>query len=99
VRLMLNKELSRVRRILLVPGGGDPEPLQDVIAADPTLLVAGLSTKLQQQLREATGADPTDGLVILMDPFANVMMWYSPGFDPYGALRDLQRLLRVSQIG
>jgi hypothetical protein len=34
-----------------------------------------------------------------MDPFANVMMWYPPDFDPYGVVRDLQRLLKISQIG
>lgn len=99
LRLMLNKELARVRRILLVPGSRERSGVQELVTADPTLLVAGLSDAVHKQLREATGTDLPDGLVILMDPFANVMMWYAPGFDPYGALRDLQRLLRVSQIG
>lgn len=99
LRLMLNKELARVRRILLVPRDKTPAKLPEIAAADPTLLVAGSSEAFLQKLKEATGTDLPDGMVILMDPFANVMMWYAPGFDPYGALRDLQRLLRVSQIG
>lgn len=99
LRLMLNKELARVRRILLVPAGKAPAGLQEITEADPTLLVAGFSDRLLGQLKEASGTDLPEGTVILMDPFANVMMSYAPGFDPYGALRDLQRLLRVSQIG
>lgn len=99
LRLMLNKELTRVRRLLLVPGGEPRPDIQAITAADQTLLAAGLSEDVRKRLTEAVGTDLADGLVILMDPFANVMMWYAPGFDPYGALRDLQRLLRVSQIG
>lgn len=99
LRLMLNKELTRVRRMLLLPANGERADLPEITAADPTLLIAGLSENVMKQLKEATGTDLPDGAVILMDPFANVMMWYAPGFDPYGALRDLQRLLRVSQIG
>jgi len=99
LRLMLNKEIPRVRRLLLLPGQADPSALKALTAADPTLLIAGLSETLRQRLQETVGAPLVDGMMLLMDPFANVMMWYEPGFDPYGALRDLQRLLKISQIG
>lgn len=99
LRLMLNKEISRVRRLLLLPAQADAAALRELSAADPTLLIAGLPETLRQRLEAAVGAPLADGMVLLMDPFANVMMWYEPGFDPYGALRDLQRLLKVSQIG
>ncbi len=99
LRLMLNKEISRVRRLLLFPGQADAASAQELGKLDPTLLMAGLSDSLRQRLEEATGAPLAEGTVLLLDPFSNVMMWYAPGFDPYGVLRDLQRLLRNSQIG
>ena len=99
LRLMLNKEISRVRRLLLLSGTADALSVQGLSAADPTLLIAGLPETLRRQLHQAIGIPPADGMLLLMDPFANLMMWYEPGFDPYGALRDLQRLLKVSQIG
>ena len=99
MRLMLNKELSRVRRLLLIPGGADAASTQEIAGHDPTLLMAGLSEGLRQRLQEAVGAPLAEGCLILLDPFANVMMWYPPGFDPYGVLRDLKRLLKNSQIG
>jgi hypothetical protein len=99
LRLMLNKELSRVRRLLLMPGAPGEPALGGLEESDPTLLAAGLSEPLLARLREAVGGPLTDGMVLLVDPFANVMMWYPAGFDPRRALRDLQRLLRISQIG
>lgn len=99
MRLMLNKELSRVRRLLLIPGEADAATLKDLAERDPTLLLAGLSDGLRQRLQEAVGAPLADGGLILIDPFGNAMMWYPPGFDPYGVLRDLKRLLKNSQIG
>jgi hypothetical protein len=99
LRLMLNKEIPRVRRLLLLPGQIDPSALTALITVDPTLLIAGLPETLRQRLQQTVGTPLVDGMMLLMDPFANVMMWYEPGFDPYGALRDLQRLLKISQIG
>ena len=101
LRLMLNKDVSRVRRLLLLPGPADAAAAagDEIGQLDPTLLIAGLSDTLRQRLQEAVGAPLTEGMVLLLDPLGNLMMWYSPGFDPYGVLRDLQRLLRNSQIG
>ncbi|HUL12198.1 MAG TPA: hypothetical protein VLU73_08530 [Methylococcaceae bacterium] len=99
LRLMLNKEIPRVRRLLLLPDPADSASIKALAATDPTLLIAGLPETLRRRLQDAVGEPLADGMVLLMDPFANLMMWYEPGFDPYGALRDLQRLLKASQIG
>ncbi len=40
-----------------------------------------------------------DGMLFLIDPLGNVMMWYEPGFDPYKVKSDLLHLLKISQIG
>jgi hypothetical protein len=99
IRLMLNKEITRVRRLLLISAAGEPTQTAELGTADPTLLMVELNDHLKQQLESAVGAGLSDGMLILMDPFANVMMWYPAGFDPYDVLKDLQRLLRISQIG
>jgi hypothetical protein len=99
LRLMLNKELSRVRRLLLFSAPADEASAKALAERDPTLLMAGLSEPLRQRLQEAIGKPLAEGGVLLLDPFANAMMWYPPGFDPYGLLRDLKRLLKNSQIG
>lgn len=99
LRLMLNKEISRVRRLLLFAAPAEVAGVQELAGLDPTLLMVGLSDGLRQRLQQAVGEPLTEGGVLLLDPFGNAMMWYKPGFDPYGILRDLQRLLKNSQIG
>ncbi len=97
IHLLLNKDIVRVRRLILsgnpdfVQGGGDKD--------DPDLL-RGLATPvLSETLTQVLGRPLEEGMLILIDPFANAMMWYPPGFDPYGVLRDIKHLLRASQIG
>jgi hypothetical protein len=101
LRLMLNKEIARVRRLLLLPGPADATAAAatELAQQDPTLLMAGLSDTLRQRLQDAIGAPLSEGVVLLLDPLGNVMMWYGPGTDPYSILHDLQRLLKNSQIG
>ncbi|NJD08209.1 MAG: hypothetical protein FIA97_17185 [Methylococcaceae bacterium] len=99
IRVMLNKELSRVRRVLLVAAPADQATLGELPASDPTLLLTELNAELRSRLERAVGQPLDDGMLILMDPLGNVMLWYPAGFDPYAPLKDLQRLLRISQIG
>ena len=99
VRLLLSKDIPRVRRLLLFTGQADPDATQEIANLNPSLLLAGMSDGLRRRVQEAVGAPLADGMVLLLDPLSNAMMWYEPGFDPYGILRDLQRLLRISQIG
>lgn len=41
----------------------------------------------------------TSGYIYLVDPLGNIMMAYAPDANPSGILKDLEKLLRVSQIG
>ena len=99
VRLLMSKDIPRVRRLLLFPGKADPASTLEIANQYPTLLMTGMSEALLQRLQEAVGGPLTEGTVFLLDPLSNAMMWYEPGSDPFGILRDLQRLLRISQIG
>lgn len=99
MRLMLNKEISRVRRLLLLSAATDAAVTQTLAERDPTLQMGSASDALRQQLQDAIGAPLVDGSLLLLDPLGNAMMWYAPDFDVYGVLRDLQRLLKNSQIG
>ena len=50
-------------------------------------------------LASAIGKTPDEGVVILIDPLGNLVLWYDLGFDPYQMVKDLKHLLKASQIG
>jgi hypothetical protein len=99
IRLMLNKEIPRVRRLLLMANDSAAADLRPVLENDETLLLAVRSEALPEKLAAAVGKPLTEDIVILIDPFGNAALWYDSGFDPYGMLKDLKHLLRASQIG
>jgi hypothetical protein len=95
LRLLLNDKRSRVQRVLAVvePGdlGGLAERLQP---AHADLKVVAVPAQ-DQPLFHAQPA----GTVWVIDPLGNVMMRYPPDPDLRRMLRDIKRLLRLSQIG
>jgi hypothetical protein len=99
VRLMLNKEIPRVRRLLLVPEESPPDRYAPLLKGDDSLGLAAASPALRQALATAVGKPPAETMVLLLDPLGNLMMWYDTGFDPYGLVKDLKHLLKASQIG
>ncbi|CAI8835243.1 hypothetical protein [Methylocaldum szegediense] len=99
VRLMLNKEIPRVRRLLLIASDSVAADLRPVLEKDETLLLAVKSDSLEEKLTAAVGKPLAEDMVILIDPLGNAALWYDSGFDPYGLLKDLKHLLRASQIG
>lgn len=99
IRLMLNKEIPRVRRLMLVADDKAVADLAAVLKDDETLFVALTGEALPKKLADVVGKPIADDMVILLDPFGNAALWYDSGFDPYGMLKDLKHLLRASQIG
>jgi hypothetical protein len=93
VRLALGVNASRVARVFLADDGRAPD--EGALAAFPGMERAVLPP----------GIAPTAGPawdrkhVYLVDPNGNVMMRWRAEDDPKGMLRDLERLLRASQIG
>ena len=88
VRLALGVNASRVARVFLADDGRAPDGT--ALAAFPGMERAVLPAGTAAWDRRH---------VYLVDPNGNVMMRWRAGDDPKGMLRDLERLLRASQIG
>lgn len=96
--LMLNKEMPRVKRLLLVePSSAAAESA--AVKGDDALLIAGSNPAVIRELAAALGKPLADGMVVLLDPLGNLVLWYDGGFDPYKMVKDLKHLLKASQIG
>lgn len=96
--LMLNKEMPRVQRLLLAASENAARAAPEV-ARDDALLITGLTPPVLQALTSAIGKPPGEGVLILLDPLGNLVLWYDTGFDPYKLVKDLKHLLKASQIG
>lgn len=98
-RLMLNKEISRVRRWLIVPENHIDWTPDAEQCEDSGLIISTASASVFRNLTEAVGGALPDDALILMDPLGNLILFYPSGFDPYGLVKDLRHLLKISQIG
>jgi len=92
VRLALGRDASRVARVLLLEGAGD---LQGAMDAREDLVVARAPGGLV--LPPGPARDPAH--IYLVDPRGNVMMRWPARPDFRRMLKDLQTLLKASQIG
>lgn len=95
--LMLNKEMLRVRRVLLVNDAKTAS--QATIQQDDALVPAGTDAGVLKTLEAALGGPVPEGAIFLVDPLMNVALWYAPSFDPYQLVKDIKHLLKASQIG
>lgn len=92
-RLALGRDASRVARVFIVDDAHPPlgpvfEASQDLVVAAPA---AGMSL--------APGAGNDRAHIYLVDPRGNVMMRWPADADFRRMLKDLQTLLKASQIG
>ena len=90
VRLALGRNASRVARLLVVDGG----------PPDAALLADGLVAGRPEAALPADDAMLRDrGHIYLVDPRGDVMLRWPAVPDRKRMLKDLERLLRASQIG
>jgi hypothetical protein len=98
VRLALDKDAARVRRVLLHTGdccGPDFHALRD-----QDLLVLAASGHEGRTLLELFPRAPDrDASIYIVDPLGNLMMRHPATGAASGLLKDLERLLRLSSIG
>ncbi len=104
VRVALNKDMSRVRRLLVAVDPYVDEDLQALRRSHPDLTFAvrrenNGSAFFQHFEIEGQPAPEEAQRIYLVDPLGNLMMWYPPDQTPAGILTDLRKLLKVSQIG
>ncbi len=97
--LMMGKELTRIRRAVVLLNPNAEQHLKVWWQEDDRLLKTRPSSDLLKQLAKLDGAGIVNGMLLIMDPLGNIMMRYQPGFDPYDVKSDLRKLLSVSQIG
>lgn len=105
VRLALGADAHRVQRLLVLTDASRVAALQPFLQDYPGMAVATAEPPaLERFLKLFEGAagtlsGGTVGRVYVVDPLGNLMMVYPPDAAPKGMLKDLQRLLRVSQVG
>ena len=99
IRLMLNKDLTRVRRALIVMGGEQKESFSSWWKKDLRLLKLKVNAALLAKIKAFNPEGIANGGIIIMDPLGNLMMYYDANYDPYAVKGDLKKLLRISQIG
>jgi hypothetical protein len=99
-RLALDHEAPRVQRVFLYEGAVDATLLD---GPQKGLIAAGLDGADAEALRAAFPAGNAPlaqrARIYVVDPHANLMMSYPTPLDKRGAVKDLDKLLRLSHIG
>jgi len=98
VRLALDKDAARVRRVLLHAGDCCEPPLPAAGQGD-LLALAAAGPQGRALLASFPRAPDGAAAVYIVDPLGNLMMRYPATGAGAGLLKDLQRLLRLSAIG
>lgn len=98
-RVAVNKDMPRVKRLLVLDGVPDAA-LAQMLAKDHQDLLIAVGLKNEERVKfQGENFDTQGGQFFLVDPLGNLMMFYSADAEPRGVLRDLQKLLKVSQVG
>ncbi|QJR09322.1 hypothetical protein DSM104443_00360 [Usitatibacter rugosus] len=93
VRLALGRNASRVERVFVVD---DTQPPREGVGSE----FPGMEIVLTPRDTTLPAAPANDRAhIYLLDPRGNVMMRFPAAADPKRMLRDLNRLLRASQMG
>ncbi|MGB5598869.1 SCO family protein [Thiothrix litoralis] len=101
VRQAMGNERRRVERLLVLTETSQLLTLQEHLTEHAGMKVAiGPPASLQQLQTLLQNPNPVaqDGLYII-DPLGNVMMSYPSDFNGELIIKDLRRLLKVSQVG
>jgi len=95
-RLMLGKEMDRVRRVFL---HGDSLPDTVFLAEEHPGLITIEDSSLSGLLNNKRPAELLAGGYFLIDPHGNLVMYFQPDLDPAKMVDDIKHLLRLSRIG
>jgi hypothetical protein len=96
IHLLLGANQERLQRAVALFAIGTAPTMRRVMEDFP-----GMPALYADGARSADGKGPFasgPGLYVL-DPEVRVILRYRPGFDPFGVLKDLKRLLKYSWLG
>lgn len=99
-RLAMNKDIPRVERLLVLDSAPDAALAQHLEKEHEDLrwLVPEDGGPFRAAFR-GEGFAPEGGQFFLVDPLGNLMMFYADTGAAKGIIRDLQKLLKISQVG
>lgn len=95
LRVAQGKDMDRVERVWVVTGSGTPRPAL-LAAIDGTHVVRAAGGAVAAAFPPGGRAEDH---IYLIDPLGNLMMRFPRDPDPSKMLKDLKRLLKISQIG
>ena len=93
IRTAQHKDMGRVERLWVLTDAGKPRP--ELLAAIEGTRIASARDMPAAKDFPGNAADH----VYIVDPLGNLMMRFPRDPDPSKMLKDLKRLLRLSQIG
>lgn len=97
VRALMHDEATRVQRVLVT---ANPDAPKVFAAAHADLRVFAGGKRLAAFFeREAGGAASGPGVIHLIDPLGNWVLYYPAGMPAKAAFEDLKHLLKLSHIG
>jgi cytochrome oxidase Cu insertion factor (SCO1/SenC/PrrC family) len=102
--LTQGKDSDRVQRALIVTSPLPKARLAALAQAHgDTLVLTGSRSAMADLTKQfalpASARPATSGRVYVVDPLGNFMMSYTANAEARGMLKDLKRLLKISQIG
>ena len=103
-RLGQKGEHQRIKQVYVSSNGKPDQAMQKLLEEHPALQVLSAEQQLLDQFVATfdlqDGVDVKQaGRVYMIDPLGNVMVFYKKGFAAKGMAKDLEFLLKVSQVG
>jgi hypothetical protein len=100
-RLAMNKDIPRVERLLVLDAAPAPALAEHLEKEHEDLqwLVPGEGGEAFRTAFSGDGFAPDGSRFFLVDPLGNLMMFYADTGAAKGIIRDLQKLLKISQVG
>jgi len=95
LRVAQGKDMNRVERVWVLTDGGAPRPALSA-SIDGTYIVRAGNGSIAAAFAQGQRVEDH---IYLLDPLGNLMMRFPRDPDPSKMLKDLQRLLKYSQIG
>lgn len=103
IRIGVNKDMARVKRLLVTSQPLAPELSAELAQQHPDLMIVQPDRSAHQpdwqQPFEDVRFDTSGEYYFLVDPIGNLMMYYDLTIPSKGVRRDLQKVLKISQIG